>query len=235
MKTQGRKYSWFATYFLVCLMTMFFMAQTAHAEESSTIIINGSADPTIKPVVRPQKRNPNSKYDVKISPAKPTTPIEGAVSEGAASDTVKGERQRTFPQKSGIAGKIQNKSIDGVKSEHKIEIGNKGSSDEMKIDKIEKQGEKFEPIMGPAKPIDEMKVNQNEKQGGKFEPMMGPTKLTDDESGADKQLPLSERVEVTRVQSWKLDKSGNKTNEMIKDDNTKIKGINQHLPDINPK
>lgn len=82
---------------------------------------------------------------------------------------------------------------------------------------------------------DEMKLDQIEKQGGKFEPIIGPIKPTDDESGADKQLPLSERVEVIRVQSWTLDKSGNKTNEKIKDDNTKIKGINQPPSDINPK
>lgn len=125
MKVQRRKCLWFATCFLCIVMTTFIIGQTTYADDSSTVIIKESPDPTIKPVVRPQKRNPNSKYDVKIRPAEPIVPIEGAIPEGAASDRVKGERQRTFPEKSGIAGKIQNKSIDGAKSESKIEIGKK--------------------------------------------------------------------------------------------------------------
>lgn len=66
----------------------------------------------------------------------------------------------------------------------------------------------------------------------KFEPKIGPTKQIDTESSGDVQPPLSERIKVTRIRSWKLDESGNKTNGEIMDSNEVIEGINQPPSDL---
>lgn len=245
MKAQGVKYLWLAACFLCSMMTMFIVGQTVHAEETSTIIIKEPSGQAPKVVVRPQKRSPNSKYNVILSPIKtvapikqrnvadkPTrsreendkkdsrfktgiriAPIDETIPASSVSGEGKGDRRRAVPERSGMARRIQEKSIGDAKSENKVGVGEKGISNAKKI----------------------LSADQTEKAGEKFEPMTGPIKQTDDKSSGDVKSPISGRVKVTRVQSWKLDVSGNKTNEQIIDDPTVIEGINQPPSDVSPK
>lgn len=268
------------TIFLIMIFANFFIAW---AENSSQVIIKESSEHTTKPVVRPSRKNINTKYNVKVGPIKIITPktqnkaldnrshgAKGAISPSNAngtkfktdikikpikkmspvvpenseitdgdksrrqrpftegtgisgtigpikkispetseglkdSDGKDGRRQRSFPERSGIAGEIQKKSISVVPDQ---------------TDNIKKRTSK-------SKEVTIMPIDQTKKGDKKFKVQVGPVKVIDGDGTKISRSPSRERTKVTRIRAWKLDESGNKTNEKIIDDNNVIKGINQ--------
>lgn len=59
---------------MIFLSMIFANCLTARAEDSSQIIIKESSEHTIKPVVRPSRKNINTKYKVKVGPVKRIAP-----------------------------------------------------------------------------------------------------------------------------------------------------------------
>lgn len=197
---------------IIFLIMIFANSFAAFAEDSSNVIVNESSDP--KPDSdksirsRAEINGGNSKFKTGIK----TAPIENTSSAINTSDAANGEQQRAFPEMSGIAQKIQNKSISiDVKSGNKIEVGTKGMSKAIKM----------------------LPMNQTEQGSKKIESKMGPTKDIHTKDTGEIQQPIRDSVKVTGVQSWKLDNSGNKTNEATTDNMRVIKEINQAPPDLN--
>lgn len=188
------------TTFLIMTFANCFIAR---AETSSTVIIKESSDSTIKPVARPQKRTPNPKYNVKISPVETIEPM-------------------TQKQAPNISKGKHGESVSPSNDKIKIEIS---------------PVKKISPVMPEnLKTGDRVKSRHQrplpDGTGTSGNIQVEPISISPIPNAQETQPPLSERIKVTRIRSWKLDQSGNKTNEEIMDSNEVIEGINQPTLDL---
>jgi len=243
------------TFFLIII---FANCVAAWAENSSQVVIKQSADQTSKPVVRPSRKHTDTKYDVKVETVKIIAPQK----QTQAPDRSKGRHGESVsplndkikieigPVKK-ISPVIQGnlKTRDDVKSRHqgavqegkeisgniKIEPISKpkdGVSRERKRGNLEEseQRDNIKKKVSPAMPIDEP-----EKGNKKYEIQISPIKEIGTEDTQKIQPSLRERISVTNIQSWKLNESGNKTNEATTENMRVIEEINQPPTDIELK
>jgi len=138
-------------------------------------------------------------------------------------DSVKSRHQGPVQEGREISGNIKiepiSKPKDGVSRERKR--GNFEESEQ--TDNIKKK-------VSLAMPIDEP-----EKGDKKYEIQISPIKGIGTEDTQKIQPSLRERISVTNIQSWKLNESGNKTNEATTDNMRVIEEINQPPADIKLK
>ncbi len=191
MKTQTRIHLLFVCCFtLASILLVFNKNQFVSAEDSSTAIIKKSPEQTIKLVDRPSKIISNPKYIIEIHP------IE--IKPMPVDRNQKGSR-------------ISNPQIDPFK---KIDAPKGGIISDTRIGPFKRMETErgiitSGPQVGPFKKIDAGKGVRTS------DPQIGPFKRIETESSGDKQSLPSERVKVTGGRAYKLDKSGQKTNEEI--------------------
>lgn len=200
----------------------------AWAETSSTVIIKESSDSTIKPVVRPSRKKIETKYNIETGPVKI---IKSEMRNQVPDRLNRKHGESVSPSNDKIKIEISPvkkispvmpenlKTGDLVKSRHQRPLPEgTGTSGNIQV----------EPISISPIPSEE---GENVKEADKrYEIQISPTMHT--ENAQKTQPPLSERIKVTRIRSWKLDQSGNKTNEEIMDSNEVIEGINQPPSDL---
>ncbi len=228
--TQGKCLYGLAIGIIFLIMT-FANCFTAWAENSSQVIIKQSPEQTGKPLVRPTRKKSETKYNVETGPIKIIAPQK----QTQAPDRLKRKHGESVSSSNdkikidvGPVKKIspavpENVKIgDGVKSGRQRQLPEgTGTSGNIQV----------EPISISPIPSEEGK---NVKEGNKrYETQIGPIKTIDTEDIQKTQSPIRERIKVTGVRSWKLDESGNKTNEEIMDSNEVIEGINQPPSEVN--
>lgn len=213
------------------LGTIFFISMTsancftAWAENSSQVIIKESPEQTIKTVVHPLRKKSESKYNVETGPVKiigpqkqnqrPAKPPEThGESVSPSNDKIKIEIGPVKKISPAVPENV--KTGDGVKSGRQRQLPEgTGTSGNIQV----------EPISISPIPLEEKK---NVKEGDKrYEIQISPIKTIDTEDTQKTQSPIRERIKVTGVRSWKLDESGNKTNESTTDNMKVIEQINQ--------
>ena len=249
---------------MIFLSTIFANCLTARAEDSSQIIIKESSEHTIKPVVRPSRKNINTKYKVKVGPVKIITPqnqnqgldksnrthgisslsaedskfkteikiipikkISPVTSEGLKiTDGNRSRRQRPLPEGAEKFGNIKinpiSKPEPAGRTEHRIKSGEDTNLKESE------QTDNIKGIVSVPMPID-----RPEKGNKRFEVPTGTIKAIESENAQKSQSLFGEEIKVTRIRAWKLDESGRKTNEKIRDDTTVIEGVYQPPAELN--
>jgi hypothetical protein len=222
------KYSLSLIIGIISLIIIFANCFIASAENSSQINIKESSEQTGKPVIRPSRKKGETRYNVEVRPVKvikPKTQNEAPANRMHGTSPLSGEDSKfktdikIYPIKKTPPTAPENSDS---RTRHRIKSGE---------DTNRNESEQMDNIKGTVSVP--MPIDRPEKGDRKFEVQTGPIKAIESENAQTRQPPPGEKIKVTRIRAWKLDESGNKTDEAIIDDNNVIKGMNQPSSDLN--
>lgn len=183
-------------------------------------------------LVRQRKDTSQSTYKIEVRPIdiipldKKTTGSSPSTHSGAAT-VDKPRHRRPASGQSKFKGMIKNQS--SATAAGRIKPGASVNSSEKTItikplnDKPDRDKNRIYQSEGiTAKPI-----GKPEGVEKKYEIKVSPATNINTQNGGTVKASPDSRIKVTGVRAWKLDESGNKTDEKIIDDNNVIEGINQ--------